>query len=397
MTKKKPFAFLLFTFYLLTSARPLLTALDFGLVLDQNAEYSGGWDSGADFQYRGILVPRVSGLFGEGGRLYASAGLNFQNGPWAAAPELLRTDINWQAGSVEARLGRMLYSDPLGIAASGLFDGGQLSLDGAAGTFSAGAWYTGLLYKRRAAIEMTPDEAGLYGSELDYGDFANTYFAPRRLLAALGWEHQGLGGRVLAGLDLLGQFGLSGGDRLHSQYLSGRASAPAGPLTLGAGGCIELIEAQGKTRPAFAAELEIAWRSPVQRLSLLGRHSSGEGASTAAFLPLTTAAQGRVLGPKLSGVSLATLEYSARPLRSLSLGLSSSYFIRSDFVTYPNYGGPGHGRFLGGEVYGELFWAPASDVSLSAGGGVFLPSLGNAEPGARALWRVDAGLTISIY
>ena len=394
MTEKKPFAFLIFAFYLLTFARPHLPALDFGLVLDQSAEYSGGWEGDADFQYKGILVPRLSGLFGDSGRFYASAGLNFQNGPWKAAPELLRTDIHWQAGSVEARLGRMLYSDPLGLVASGLFDGGQVSLDTGAGTFGAGAWYTGLLYKRRAAIEMTAEESGLYASELDYGDFANTYFAPRRLLAALGWEHQGLGGKVLAGLSVLGQFGL-GGEKLHSQYLSGRASVPAGPLSLGVGGCLELIEAQGGTDPAFAAELEIAWRSPVQRLSLLGRLSSGEGASTAAFLPLTTVSQGRVLGPKLSGVSLATLEYSARPLRSLSLGLSSSYYMRSDFVTCPGFGGSG--RFLGGELYGELFWSPASDVSLSAGGGVFLPSLGNAAPDARALWRVDAGLTLSLY
>ena len=385
--------FLIFTFYLLTFTCSLLFAIDVGLVLDQGAEYSGSAGD-TDFQYKGILIPRVSGLLGDNGRLYFSAGLNFQNDPWRAAPELLRTDLFWQSKGLEARVGRMLYSDPLGYIASGLFDGGRLSLDSAAGTFSAGAWYTGLIYKRRAVIEMTAKEAELYSSALEYDNFADTYFAPRRLLAALDWEHQGLGELVAAKMSFLGQFDL-GEEKLHSQYLAGKLSVPAGWIVFDLGGCLELIEASGETNAAFAAELGAGIKGSAQGLSLLGRFSSGKGPSLAAFLPLTTVSQGHVLSPKLSGVSLLALEYSARLHRAFSLGLSSYYFIRTDYKTYPGFGG--HGRFLGGEFYGVLYWSPVSDIAFNAGGGIFLPALGNAEPNAKSFWRVNAGLTLSLY
>jgi len=392
MNDKRLFAFLIFTFYLLIFTCSLF-ALDLGLVLDQSAEYSGS-QGDMEFQYKGILIPRASGLLGAGGSFYVSAGLNYQNNPWEAAPELLRTDLYWQSEGLELRAGRMIYSDPLGYIASGLFDGGRLSFNSAAGTFSAGAWYTGLVYKRRAAIEMTAKETELYNSELDYGDFANTYFAPSRVLAALEWEHQGLAESMAARLSLLGQFDLGEG-KLHSQYLAGKLSFPAGMLAFDLGGCMELIEASSEMDMAFAAELGIAIKDSIQRLSLLGCFSSGKGASVAAFLPLTTVSQGHVLAPKLSGVSLAALEYSARLHRTFSLGLSSFYFIRTDFESYPGFGN--EGRFLGGEFYGELFWSPVSDISVVLGGGAFLPSLGNAAPDANIFWRVNAGLTISLY
>jgi len=393
MTRKNPFAFLLYAFYLLTFACPLLPALDLGLVLDQGAEFSGSaGDTG--FQYKGILIPRVSGLVGDNARFYVSAGLNYQNDPWKAAPELLRTDFYWQSNVLEARAGRMLYSDPLGYVASGLFDGGRLSLDTAAGTFSAGAWYTGLVYKRRAVIEMTAKEAELYESALDYGDFTDTYFAPRRILSALDWEHQGLWEFIPARLSLLGQFDL-GEEKLHSQYLAGKLSVPMGLMVFDLGGCLELIEVSGETYTAFAAELGVGLKGSTQGLLLLGRLSSGKNASIAAFQPLTTVSQGHVLSPKLSGISLLALEYSARLYRAFSLGLSSYYFIRTDYVTYPGFGNDG--RFLGGEFYGGLYWSPTSDIALNAGGGIFLPSLGNAAPDAKSFWRINAGLTLSLY
>ena len=393
MTERKFFALLIFIFYLLTFTSPLLPALDLGLVLDQGAEYSGTADD-ASFQYKGILIPRVSGLLGNNGRLYVSAGLNYQNDPWKAAPELLRTDLYWQSKGMEARVGRMLYSDPLGYIAAGLFDGGRLSLDSAAGTFSAGAWYTGMIYKRRAVIEMTANEAELYDSALEYDNFADTYFAPRRVLSALDWEHQGLWESIPARLSLLGQFDL-GEEKLHSQYLAGKLSIPAGLMVFDLGGCLELIEASNELNTAFAAELGVGIKGSVQGLTLLGRISSGKGSSTEAFLPLTTISQGYVLALKLSGICLVSLEYSARFHKSFSLGLSSFYFIRSDFETYPGFGNDG--RFLCGEFFGELFWSPTSDISINFGGGAFLPALGNAAPDAKSFWRVNGGLTLSLF
>jgi len=134
-----------------------LFAVDVGLVLDQNAIVSGTVDS-AGFGYNGIFIPRVTGLIGDAGDFYISGGFNYKSDPWSLVPELLRTDFSWRTGSMDFTVGRMAYDDPLGYVASGLFDGARFSQYTKIGTFSAGAWYTGLLYKERAKIEMTENE-----------------------------------------------------------------------------------------------------------------------------------------------------------------------------------------------------------------------------------------------
>ena len=63
--------FLLFTFFILPCS--LLIAFDFGLVLDQSVGV-GGTGNDSDFDYSGMLVPRVSGLIGNNGDFYISAG-----------------------------------------------------------------------------------------------------------------------------------------------------------------------------------------------------------------------------------------------------------------------------------------------------------------------------------
>jgi len=163
-------------------------AYDIGLTLDQEAAYSGtGSDAALD--YKSIVIPHVSGLLGESGEFFVSAGLNFQNHPWAVVPELLQTDLFFGFGSVDFRVGRMGYTDTLGFIADGLFDGASATFDTDAGIFGVGAWYAGFVCKRRANIEMTEDEYVANNSEIDYGDFVGTYFAPRRILAVLDWEH----------------------------------------------------------------------------------------------------------------------------------------------------------------------------------------------------------------
>ena len=377
---------------LLLAACSLLPAYDFGLLLDQKAELSGaggGAVSDTDFSYNGILVPRLGWLLGDAAELGISAGLNFQDDPWSLIPELLETGISWRSSLLEFSLGRMDCSDPLGYVASGLFDGARLSLGTEAGIFSAGAWYAGLLYKKRANIEMTHEEWEQNNIEpLDYGDFAGTYFAPRRFLAALGWEHPGLAGRFLARLSLIGQFDLTGAE-LNSQYLVGKIAVPAGAFSLGLGGSIGLMQLAGDADAAFAAELGLGWKGASQGLSLAGIYASGEGGSIAAFQPVTTNTFGNMLKPRLSGISMLSLEYMARVQRSLSLGLSSSYFV---------YTGSGMGeRLLGGEFFGSLFWSPFSDLSVNLGAGAFLPSLGDVAPDGDAFWRVELNAVISLF
>jgi len=375
-----------------------LWAVDFGLIFDQTPALSG---SGNDttFEYQGILIPRFSALLGDNGRLYISAGANLQNDPWNVVPELLRTEFSWRFSSADLKLGRIQYSDPLGFIANGLFDGLQFSLDTAAGSFSAGAWYTGLLYKKRVNITMTGEELASYGTALDYSDFANTYFASRRIIAALGWEHPGLKEILRVKLALLGQFDLDATD-LHSQYAAGMISMPLGNFIFDLGGSLEFLENSSDFGIGLAGELGIAWLLPTKledRLLFLGRFSSGviEDSSMTAFLPITTSNQGDVLKAKLSGLSMLRLEYLARLFQTFSAGISSSYFILSDKGTFTTVGNNGY--FLGNEFYGKLMWSPVSDIQVNFGGGVFLPRLGNAAPDANLLWRIDLNVILSLY
>jgi hypothetical protein len=366
-----------------------LCAFDVGLTLDQNLEYSGsGGDT--DFVYKGILIPHVSGLLGDNSEFYVSAGLNYQGVPWVFAPELLRTGIPARPGGLQFALGRSLYSDPLGYVASGLFDGGRLSFETPAGTFSAAAWYTGLLYKKRINIEMTNDEWTANNTAIDYGDFAATYFAPRRVLAALDWEHQGLYDLVLARLSLLGQFDLTK-EKLHSQYLAGKMTLPLNNFSFDLGGCFELIEVNDDIGSAFAAEIGLAWRNHIHRLSFEAKYSSGESDSAPAFLPLTTNTQGQILKPRLSGISIISLDYTARLHSTFSVGFTPMYFILTDSESETD------GRLLGGEIFAALYWSPAPDISINLGGGAYLPSLGNAAPKENSYWRVELNIILSLF
>jgi len=200
--KRTVLIFLFALCYSLFASR--IWAFDVGLMLDQNAFYSGVASNTA-FAYNGVAVPRISGFMsGDKGEFYISAGINYQNNPWGFVPELLRTELSWSISYMELSLGRMSYSDPLGYIASGLFDGERFSSHMKAGTISVGVWYTGFIYKKRINIEMTDDEKKSNNAAFNFGDFAGSYFAPRRFLITFDWEHQGLGERVFARLSLLG-------------------------------------------------------------------------------------------------------------------------------------------------------------------------------------------------
>jgi len=376
-------------------------AVDFGVIVDQSAGVGGiGNDTGVD--YTGAIVPRFSTLIGTAGSLYVSAALvlEYGNDVVTFVPELLRTEFSWLLGFGDLKAGRMHYADPLGLIADGLFDGARISFNTEAGTFGAGAWYTGLLYKRRANIAMTAQEEEAFARLPDFNNFADTYFAPKRLAAALDWEHLSMGGPLQARAALIAQFDLEGG--LHSQYIVGRATLPFSALAIDLGACLELLQDNGTFATAAAAELgvQLALPTPIQdRFSFTARYSSGSnGEASAAFLPLTTKAQGEIFEVKLSGISLLSLEYSARIIPALSAGISSTYFIRTDLETcnmYPITQDSG-GYFLGNEFYARLAWSPFSDLQINLGGGMFLPSLGNAAPEADAVWRIKLNVVFGL-
>ena len=345
---------------------PRSWAQDFGLILDQTAGY-GGLQGDEKFDYEGTLIPRFSTFLGDNGEFYISAGIKVESpneGTLPVIPELLRTELSWRFGIGDFKAGRMYYSAPLPFIAEGLFDGARLSFNTAIGSVSIGAMYTGLLYKKRANITMTDS------------DSADPYFAPKRVIAALGWEYPNLLDIVRVRLGLLGQFDLSD-EKLSSQYVAMRLTMPVNAFVIDLGGCLETIQKPGDSEIAFAGEFGFNWMLPVfaqSQLSLLGRYSSGT------FNPVTTMTQGDVLKARLSDLSMVSLDYTARFNRYVSAGLSASLFTDSG------------GSFLGNELFGKLYWSPTSDLWFNLGGGLFSPRENTGN-----LWRLELNAVLSLY
>ncbi|MCL1928905.1 MAG: hypothetical protein FWG07_08975 [Treponema sp.] len=395
-----------YTFVLAFVVLPVfsLAAMDLGLILDQG----GSYDQTEEFQYSGMLIPWFSALIGNNSDLYISAGVSakYEVKEWQAVPELLRSELKLRMEeNGEIKIGRMSYSDPLGFIASGLFDGVHYSRDMNNGSiFGIGAWYTGFLYKKNAYITMTGPELDSYNAPVDYANFSDTYFAPRRLIAAIDWEHPGLSEVIRLNAALVGQFDLSGNDELyHTQYLIAKTIIPVNNFVFELGGCAELIENSNNLQVSLAGEIGFGWYLPTKiydRLSFLGRFSSGKFDDTfVAFNPITTESHGGVLKSKLSGLSMLRLDYTARLHQTFSIGLQSSYFILSD-LSPDTFGGPPGGKdgyFLGNEFYGLLIWSPVSDIQVKAGGGAFLPSLGNADKDADMLWVINLSVVLALF
>jgi hypothetical protein len=110
----------------------------------------------------------------------------------------------------------------------------------------------------------------------------------------------------------------------------------------------------------------------------------------AAFLPVTTNAYGQIYAVKLSGLSMVSLDYTARLHRTFAIGLTPSYFFLSDFKNFS-------GNLLGAEFFAVFNWSPLPDINVNLGGGVFLPSLGNVTPDGKILWRVELNLVLSLF
>jgi hypothetical protein len=390
-----------------------LWAVDFGLLLDLNQGF-GGTPSYSELDYTGSVIPWFSALIGDIGEFTASAGfkadyqeetdifLDYQDKTHTFVPELLRTELSMRFGAGAIRAGRMQYSDPLGFIADGLFDGVIFYQDTELGTFSSGALYTGLLYKKRASVAMTDDELKSNYTALDYDNFTDTYFAPRRFLLALGWEHPGLKELLKTNVALLGQFDFSGKDIvLNTQYLAARITLPVNAFVFDIGGSLEFIQQNKELGFALAGEIGATWALPTalaSQLSLSGRYSSGavEDSSIRAFLPVTTKSQGEILKAKLSGLSVLSLDYTARITNYFSAGISSSYFVGSALNTFMSSYDT-ESALLGNEFFGRAVWSPASDIMVNLGGGIFMPFLGNAAPDAPNLWRMELNVVISLY
>ncbi|MDR2160020.1 MAG: hypothetical protein LBP23_08145 [Treponema sp.] len=389
-------------------------ALDFGLALNQELRTSNE-TADAAFFCGPALNPWVSGPLGDAFHLHLSGKISFEysgvpegESAWrepAALPELERSELIWLVSpSLSLGLGRRRLQDPAGLAASGLFDGLGAAFSAGGSRFSAGFWYTGLLYKNAADIVMTDRDREEY---LKPPALDGTYFASRRVLVSFEWENPGLGPRSSLALGALGQFDVNGGDeRLHSQYLSARyglrLSAGAGleaAAVLGAG------EAGGGDAGVFFAGL-LGWNQalpggPDDRVSVRVLYSSpSNGERLFAFTPVNSLPQGRVFSPALSGLSSVRAAYGLRPRPVLFLEAEFSWFIRTDTVSFQDGREPerlkGEGYNLGGEFFCTARWTPLPDLALDLGGGAFFPGPGDAfEPEAGIRWKAVLELVLS--
>ena len=373
---------------------------DFGAVLNGEFVAEGGKET--DTNGKTTLAPWVS-LPLDVGELFFSAGLGVHYAEKTVfVPELLRLDYSAVLDPFTIRAGRIPWQDPSAFTVKGRFDGADFSIDTGLVQFGAACFYTGLLYKDTADINVNPGDSGKYSANFDWSDFSDTYFAPRRFLAALYGEFPGFPfqrGNLYAGI--LTQFDLSKAEeRFHTQYLLLRHTLNYKEYDLNAAGAAELEKTEKNgIKAAFALSLEGGWRTPVavaNRLSLGMRWASGESSGTAAFFPVIREAQGVILKPSLSGIMVILTDFEARLLHSLSAGLGMRYFFRTDSGSFKDQDINKSTYPLGAELSGSALWAPFSDLSFSMEGGIFLPKTGTAmRDDAPVRWTVVLGTIFS--
>jgi hypothetical protein len=157
------------------------------------------------------------------------------------------------------------------------------------------------------------------------------------------------------------------------------------------------------TRPvlSFAGALGLDWEVPGRLPDLLSGESRwGSGVineTLGSFRPVSGIVQGNVFSPKLPGLFLGKLAYSARLNRPLSFTAGGAVFLRTDWETLIDgeLDPRSDSRFLGGELFGSLVWAPQSAIRVTAGAGVFFPG-GAFVPDAKIRWKLSTGLMVSL-
>ena len=273
-------------------------AFDFGLAANIHAGYGNDKTGENEFDFKTNFWPRFAFLLGDNAEFLLSLGLTIDiNKNELIIPELLRTEYTARFGSAGLRIGRMNYSDPLSFIASGLFDGVHFNINSRIGKFGAGAWYTGFLYKETANITMTDNDQEIYDKPFEYDDFLNTYFAPKRLIAAVEWNHPSLGELLHLNAAAVFQYDfIDKAGQYHNQYIIIKAGLPINSFFLEIGGAVEF--SQEKTNSgvesnyAFAGDFVFSWMLPAvnSRLAFNFKIAGGtaEDESFTAFNPITT-------------------------------------------------------------------------------------------------------------
>jgi hypothetical protein len=378
-------------------------AVDFGLLINLEPEFIYDAED-AGFRFTSGLTPWFSAAVNEKMGFYISTKVTVydeqRKGDWTkrAVFELERMELSARPReTVYLNFGRQRYRDSGGMIAAGFFDGFHGTFGLGRARISGGVFSTGLLHKESVEILMTD------GDRKNYGD-SGIYFASNRLFMTMAGEFPDLSSRMSLVLSGLAQFDLNGyGDSgLHSQYLEAHYGIEAMDtlrFTLTALGGV--MESDWEARGNFALALGADWEIPGSLPDMLtGEFRWGSGVvnrGIGPFMPISGISQGTVFTPTLSGLMTGRLSYAARPLGVLSFNMAAAAFFRTDLETFadPELDAVSKDRFLGGEAYGQLIWAPQSPLRITAGVGVFLPGgafIKDAEP----RWKASAGFVLSL-
>ena len=345
---------------------------DYGLSLSLSPEYSD-----EEFSFTATASPWYSFLVGEKSDFYLSgvAETVYEDEDWTARFDLGRfqATIRPRPG-FRLEAGRISYTDVSGFVARGLYDGARFFYAFRRVNFLVGGLYSGLLNKERAEIVMSKADAD---DALD----EDVYFAPRRALASAAVEIPYAIGPVSLTAEALGQFDMRGGDEVvHSQYLCFGASGPVGTLVSFtasfAAGLAEAANVDIGVSLAFRTEVSYyPPRGSSDRAYLGFKWASGDSGSLDAFLPVKGFNAGTVFNAGLSGVGAFKGGYFVRLLETLSFDLSTSLFLRQGSgVADPELDSESDDAYLGTELYGDVIFAPTSELALTGGVGVFFPS-----------------------
>jgi len=379
-------------------------SLDFGLLMEHEIEVDNDL-----FFYSPSLTPWFSWDGGKKISVYASGIMFFEyfnyynntntgESGWAKPVfrfDLARTAVSWNiTESTSLELGRVRYDDALGFTAAGLFDGARFRMIFPQGTINIAALYTGLLYRESALILMTGNDASRYHEAWDKD--LSCYFASKRVLAAARWDMPLFGDANTFSAEVLAQFDLNGSDDyLNSQYVEAKYEFyPTKSIGLSAGALLQTMQNSEGAAAAFGffagmgAEVPGALNDWINAYIKFTSGASNE--NFPAFTPISSVSQGEVFQGPLSGLMLLSGDYSLRITKTMYAEAFLRYYIKT-------YDDPStEGNLYGGEIWGSLAWQPFDDTRLTAGGGVFLPGLGNVYPGdTDPMWKVNVILSMS--
>jgi len=364
-------------------ASAALVFADFGVVLSEGFLIENNDE--ADYASKTTIAPWLSLPLGTTSEFYASAGMSAHyEDKFSFVPELFRLELTLRPGAgFSARLGRILWRDPSLFTARGYFDGTDISLSIGKIRLGLAGFYTGFLNKETGSINISPDDPKDYSVDLDWTDFGNTYFAPRRVLASLYGDFPGLpNGRANIYAGLLAQFDLSDAEeRYHTQYLLLRYAFYYKRFDFTAAGAMQFentISGGFKLAYAFSMEAGLQTGFLKDKLSLGLRLASGDAKDTAAFFPVIRESQGAALTPAFSGIMTIRGIYQVRISPVFAAYLGARYFIRTDTVSFSDSHIVNDSPFLGAEADGSIQWNPFSDISFSVAGGIHFPKTGTA-------------------